>query len=80
MNPTCRWVCIAGAFRFFGGYAIGYYMPSYFGSVYKDQYKLYGILNAFVVSIGGFTSALVGGIIADKYEVKYPMIKSFVCM
>jgi MFS family permease len=31
INPTCRWVLIAGSFRFFGGYAIGYYMPTYFG-------------------------------------------------
>lgn len=29
-NPTCRWVLIAGSFRFFGGYAIGYFMPAYF--------------------------------------------------
>lgn len=79
-NPTCRWVCIAGSFRFFGGYAIGYYLQSYFGGVYPDDYKLYGVLNAFVVSVGGFISALAGGYISDKYEKRYPMIKSMVCM
>ena len=36
-NPICRWVCIAGSFRFWGGYAIGYYMPAYFGAIYPDD-------------------------------------------
>jgi MFS family permease len=27
VNPTCRWVVVAGSFRFFGGYSIGYFMP-----------------------------------------------------
>lgn len=36
-NPVCRWVCIAGSFRFWGGYAIGYYLPTYFSAIYKDN-------------------------------------------
>ncbi len=68
INPTCRWICIAGSFRFFGGYAIGYYMPKYFGSIYANDNTLYGYLNSFVVSVGGFISALSGGLISDKYE------------
>ena len=31
-NPTCRYCTIGGAFRFFGGYAIGFFMPLYFGT------------------------------------------------
>ncbi|CDW78847.1 permeases of the major facilitator superfamily [Stylonychia lemnae] len=80
VNPTCRWVCIAGSFRFFGGYAIGYYMPSYFGKVYPDESTLYSVLNSFVVSVGGFISAMSGGIIADRYEARFPMIKAWVCI
>jgi sugar phosphate permease len=79
-NPTCRWIVLAGSFRYFGGYAIGFYMPSYFGKVYPDEGSLYSILNSFVVSVGGFISAIVGGIIADKGEARFPMIKSWVCM
>jgi MFS transporter, Spinster family, sphingosine-1-phosphate transporter len=80
INPTCRWVCIAGSFRFFGGYAIGYYMPSYFGKIYPTDNNLYFLLNAFVVSVGGFASAMIGGYLSDTYEKRYPMIKSWVCM
>jgi len=38
LNPTCRYTTIAGTFRFFGGYAIGFYMPTYFGKIYGDEY------------------------------------------
>jgi len=55
-------------FRFFGGYAIGFFMPSYFGNVYKDDKKLYAGLNAFIVSFCGFVSSLCGGLISDKLE------------
>jgi len=68
INPTCRWVCIAGSFRFWGGYAIGYYMPAFFSAIYNDKKDLYFTLNAFVVSVGGFISAMTGGILSDKLE------------
>jgi len=53
-------------FRFFGGYAIGFFMPSYFGNVYKDDKKKYAVANAFIVSFCGFVSSLCGGLISDK--------------
>ena len=80
---------IGGAFRFWGGYAIGFFMPSYFGTVYKgtgiDQKKLYtdvySVGNALVVSICGFASALLGGMICDKLEKKgYLLVKSQVAI
>ena len=80
INPTCRWVCIAGSFRFFGGYAIGYYMPAYFGAIYPDEKNLYYLINSVVVSIGGFSSAMAGGYLSDNYEKRYPTIKALVCM
>jgi MFS family permease len=68
VNPTCRWACFGASFRFFGGYAIGFFMPKYFGSIYKSQKNEYGIANAFVVSLCGLISSLSGGILSDKYE------------
>jgi len=79
-NPTCRWVVIAGSFRFFGGYAIGFYMPLYFGKVYPDDQTIYSILNAFVVSVGGFISAFGGGILSDVLEKKSYMAKAWICI
>lgn len=80
VNPTCRWVVIAGSFRFFGGYAIGYYMPSYFGKIYPENETTYSVLNAFVVSCGGFISAYGGGLLSDKFESKTYMSKAYVCI
>jgi MFS family permease len=57
-------------------------MPAFFGNVYNDEKlkNLYFLLNAFVVSIGGFASAMTGGYVSDKYEKKYPRIKAIVCI
>ena len=80
MNDTCRYVMIAGSFRFFGGYAIGYFLPGFFGKIYPEQNSLYSVLNSFVVSIGGFASSMTGGYISDKYEPVNYMTKAWVCM
>ena len=80
VNPTCRWVVFAGVFRFFGGYAIGFYMPLYFGKIYPDDQTLYSYLNAFVVSFGGFISAYGGGILSDRLEVYSYKAKAYICI
>ena len=79
--PTCRYATIAGSFRFFGGYAIGFYMPSYFNNVYSDDKTKYSLLNSVVVSICGFTSSITGGIVCDYFEKKgFYMTKAWVCI
>ena len=55
-------------------------MPAYFGKVYPEYSDQYSILNAFVVSIGGFASSLIGGKISDYYENRNFMTKAYVCM
>lgn len=81
VNPTCRWACIGASFRFFGGYAIGFYMPKYFGSVYPSYKDTYGIANAFVVSMCGLVSSLTGGKLSDVYEQKgFLMTKAYICV
>lgn len=82
VNPTCRWTTIAGTFRFFGGYAIGFFMPNYFGTIYGDKHQNeYSILNSIVVSFCGFMSALVGGIVSDHYYKKgIYRSKAYICI
>lgn len=72
VNPTCRWVTIAGSFRFFGGYAIAFFMQKYFvGGVFGDDVdSTYFYGNAVVVSICGFCSSIIYARIADHYESK----------
>ena len=71
---------VAGGFRFWTGYAIAFYMPDYFQSIYPDNYSLYSALNAGVVSVGGFASSMIGGYLSDKYEPRNAMTKAYVCM
>lgn len=80
-NETCRYACIAASFRFFGGYAIGFFMPKYFGTVYPTYKDQYSIANAFVVSLCGMTSSLSGGYFSDVYEKKgFLMTKAYICV
>jgi hypothetical protein len=81
MIPTCRYATIGGSFRFFGGYAIGFFMPTYFGAIYPEDKVLYGTLNAVVVSLMGFTSSITGGLVCDYFEKKgIYMTKAYVCI
>jgi len=61
---------LAAALRFWGGFSIGVYLPQYYKARFPDDNKLYSILNAAVVSVGGALSAYFGGYIADKWSAK----------
>ena len=43
-------------------------MATFFTKNYPDDQSLYSVLNAGVVSVGGFISAMAGGLISDRYE------------
>lgn len=34
LNETCRYLVVAGVFRYWAGYSIGFFMPKFFGGVY----------------------------------------------
>jgi len=67
--------------RFFGGYAIGFFLPKYFNSIYPDYIKPYSYGNAAVVSLCGFASSIIGGIVSDKYEKEGILFtKMYICL
>jgi MFS family permease len=59
---------IASSARFMAGYAIGGYVPSFYGTVFADYDDTYSYLNAFVVATGGALSSYIGGRAADRWE------------
>lgn len=79
-NPTSRYILAAASFRFFGGYAIGFFKPQYFQAVYPEFTSQFSVTNAALASVLGFTSALTGGILADKFRKDDPMTKSYICI
>ena len=80
-NPTCKWCAAGGFMRFFGGYSIGFFLPKYFNLIYPDYIKPYSYGNAAVVSLCGFASSILGGIVSDKYEKEgYLLTKMYICL
>eukprot|EP00743_Colponemidia_sp_Colp-15_P014184 GILK01016717.1.p1 GENE.GILK01016717.1~~GILK01016717.1.p1 ORF type:complete len:496 (+),score=19.51 GILK01016717.1:41-1489(+) len=76
---TLRWVTVASAVRFAGGYALGSYLPQYFHRLYPDMYVLYGYINSGIVFFGGVSSAYLGGYLGDKLTSKYPQANALIC-
>lgn len=74
-NKCFVYFIIASTFRFFGGFSIGFWSPSFFQNLYPDKETEYSITNAFVVVVGGLTSSYMGGYLSDKFEDRYPRIK-----
>jgi nitrate/nitrite transporter NarK len=67
-KPTSRYVTMAGIFNFIGGFSMMYYMPSFFQRVYPMYSAEFASINAMSLSILGFISALMGGVISDRYR------------
>lgn len=74
-NKCFVYFIIASTLRFFGGFSIGFWSPSFFQGNFPEHTTDFSILNAFVVVVGGLTSSYMGGYITDKYEDRYPRIK-----
>jgi MFS family permease len=60
-------VFVAAALRFFGGFALGAYLAPYYKRGFPDKNAEFGVLNAFVVSVAGALSAILGGRLADYW-------------
>ena len=72
---------IGGFFRYFGGYAIAFYMPAFFNGLFPLHKEDYGVANAFVVSLCCLFSSVFGGYISDYYEKKGLLLtKAYVCI
>lgn len=72
INPTCRWTTIGASFRFFGGYAIAFFMQNYFtkGVFGTDDSvtNIYFYGNAIVVSLCGFLSSIIYARFSERLE------------
>jgi nitrate/nitrite transporter NarK len=79
-KKTTRYVNIAAMFKYLGEYAFLFFMPAYFQSVYPTMKMEFASANAISLSILGFISAVMGGIISDKYGQKHPMTMAWVCI
>ena len=77
-NKCFCYLCAAGAFRFMGGYTLGFLSATFFENRYPDYVNQYAFMGAFVVIGGGLPASIIGGWLGDKYEAKIGGIKSFI--
>jgi len=69
---------LAGFFRFFGGYSLGFLSAEFFEHRYPDNTKAYSFMGAFVVIGGGLPASILGGYLSDKLEPKIGSIKGLI--
>lgn len=79
-NPVCSNVFAAGFFRSIGSTIVTAYTPVFFGRVFPTFKAEYAFLNAIALTLCGFSSSLLGGIICDKFEKKSYMTKAHIVM
>lgn len=79
-KKTTRYVNIAAMFKYLGEYAFLFFMPAYFQAVYPTMKVEFASANALSLSVLGFISAVMGGIVSDKYGTKHPMTMAWVCI
>mmetsp|Transcript_41424 Transcript_41424/g.60605 ORF Transcript_41424/g.60605 Transcript_41424/m.60605 type:complete len:607 (+) Transcript_41424:177-1997(+) len=61
-----RWLFTASFLRFCSGLCIGVWAAPYFRIAFPDDSTSYAVVNAFIVSLCGVTSGVVGGWTADR--------------
>ena len=80
-SPALMLTIGAACGRFWAGYALGFFLPLYYGGVYPNYKEQYTYYNLVIHLVPGMISALAGGVIGDYYEAKgYYMAKAWVCI
>lgn len=79
-TPISRWTTIGASFRYFGQFAIDYYLPLFYLSNYSSKKAEFALAYSLINMVCGFASSLSGGIISDKFGKGRPMMKAWVCI
>ena len=79
-HPVGFWATSAAMFRYIGIFASDFYAPLYFLRSYPQHVTTFMTVYPLMVLCGGFCSALIGGIICDRFGKSNPMTKTIVCV
>ena len=61
-------IAIGASFRFFGGYALGFWAAKYFRNHYINYQSEFSIFSSCSILILGMISAYTGGVISDYFD------------
>ena len=63
-NVVCRNILLAGSLRSFGNMAISCYLPVFYQQVFPKYAVEYSLISASSLSILGFSSVVIGGLLS----------------
>jgi hypothetical protein len=66
-HPVGKWCTLAAMFRYLGIMACDYWGPYFFLRYYPDHASKFLTIFPFLILTCGFSSALLGGIISDRF-------------
>lgn len=69
---------IAGFFRFWAGYSLGFLSASFFEHRWPDHTDDYTYMGAVIVIGGGLPASMLGGFISDKFEPRIGSMKGLI--
>ena len=69
---------LAGFFRFWAGYSLGFLTASFFEHRWPEHSTQYSFAGAFIIVGGGLPASVLGGFLSDKLESKVPSMKGLI--
>ena len=79
-NPVCKNIFMAGFLRTLSSMIVTTFVPVFFQRVFPAFKSEYAVINAAALTIFGFSSALIGGILSDRFGKKSYMTNSAIIM
>ena len=70
--PTFWWICLSGAMVNFILYAIGTFLPAFFGRIHHMNVARAGIFTGIVYAVGGICGGLLAGHLGDTVARRKP--------
>jgi MFS family permease len=70
--PTFWWICLSGAMVNFILYAIGTFLPAFFGRIHHMNVARAGIFTGIVYGVGGICGGLLAGHLGDTIARRKP--------
>ncbi|HEY6967783.1 MAG TPA: MFS transporter [Candidatus Angelobacter sp.] len=64
--PTFWWIALSGALVNFNLYAVGTFLPAFFGRIHRMNVAQAGIQTGIVYAIGGVLGGVVAGVLGDR--------------
>lgn len=79
-HPVGKWCTLAAMFRYLGIMACDYWGPYFFLRYYPEHASKFLTIFPFLILTCGFSSALLGGVISDRFGQGKLMMKAMVCL